>query len=92
MGVKMSGYTCDKCDVLLLTPESTFKLMEIMATLNRVSLDMRKHLKLEHDAIVRIYCPTCAKTKEWAEHTMLLKDVGDVHETRQNIHENNNGE
>lgn len=79
MGIKMGGYTCDKCNVIVIEPMDGRGIYRAV-----------QNLLQNTNLTLRIYCPSCGKIKEYAEHTMLLKDVGDVHETRQDIHENNN--
>ena len=60
MGLKMSGYICDKCRTLLIVP-------------SLVSDELKRLLKIY---TVRIYCGECGTIIERAENYMLLKDIG----------------
>jgi len=61
MGLKMSGYICDKCRKIILHPQNI--PCELSGWINA--------LKLE----VRIYCTECGEIVKRAEEYMALKDA-----------------
>ena len=59
MGLKMSGYICDKCRTIIIAP-------------NSIGIELRKLVTI---FAVRIYCGKCGTIIERAENYMLLKDA-----------------
>lgn len=70
MAIKMGGYTCDKCDVVIVEPDNDEMLYR--------AIHAMQNLLRNINLIFRIYCPTCGKIKEQVEWTMKLKDVRDI--------------
>lgn len=60
MGLKMSGYICDKCRVLIIPLKKVDNIF----------------LGLISTYTIRIYCEKCGAIIEKAENYMLLKDAG----------------
>lgn len=66
MPLQFGGYTCDKCNTIVVDSSYHADALDAIIT------------SLPEKAILRIYCSICGAIKEYAEQTMKLKDVGDI--------------
>ena len=62
MGLKMGGYICDRCGIVVVQMQE-----ELYGALIRAA---------DKDIVIRIFCADCGDTVERAENYMKLKDVG----------------
>jgi len=63
MSIKMGGYICDQCRVIIIEPDDGRGIYRAIVRL------------LENtNLVLRIYCPSCGEIVERTEHTMKLEN------------------